>query len=72
MNKTWQQYLMIILITIFAFAWRIQLFAHNNIWTGDIGRDMLAGHLILKENIQINQGHANSGINRRRHCLGSG
>lgn len=63
-NKTvLQQWIVILLIAIAGFFWREHLFAHNNIFVGDVGRDMLAGHLILENNLSISEGHTNSGIN---------
>lgn len=42
---------------------RFYLFPTNNAWLGDIGRDMLAGHLIAFEGMSTQIGHHNSGIN---------
>lgn len=59
----YQQWAAILLIAISSFFWKINLFPHNNILVGDIGRDMLAGHIILEKNLLISEGHTNSGIN---------
>jgi len=62
-NRTiYQQWSLILLIVIASFFWKIYLFPQSNIWVGDIGRDILAGHLILKEKLLITEGHSNSGI----------
>lgn len=63
-NKAaYQQWITILLIAVSSFFWRMYLFPHNNIFVGDIGRDMLAGHIILEKNLLISEGHTNSGIN---------
>lgn len=59
----YQQWVVILLIAVSSFFWRMYLFPHSNLFLGDIGRDMLAGHLILEEKLLITEGHANSGIN---------
>lgn len=62
-KKAIQRWIVILLIAAIGFFWRNHLFAHYNVFVGDIGRDMLAGHLILKERLLISEGHTNSGIN---------
>ncbi len=54
--------ILVFLILVISTALRIYLFPTNNTWLGDIGRDMLAGHLIAYEGANTSQGHFNSGM----------
>lgn len=61
--NTQKEWVVAIFVVICSILLKISLFPTNNHWHADLGRDMLAGHLISSQHIKLNQGHFNSGIN---------
>lgn len=53
---------LVFLVFLIGVILRLRLFPTNNTWLGDIGRDMLAGHLIAFKGMSTQFGHYNSGI----------
>ena len=54
----------VILLIVFlvGFVIRCKYFQYNNIWTGDVGRDMLVGYFESQEGKSSELGHYNSGL----------
>lgn len=53
--------ILLLLVFLIGLVLRLKLFPTNNTWIGDIGRDMLAGHLIAFKGMNTKLGHYNSG-----------
>lgn len=60
--RHWLHIFTILLIILLGLSLRLYYFPTNNSWTGDIGRDYLAGHLIAFKGMNTLIGHSNSGL----------
>ena len=56
------QWIIVSFIFLLGFFLRLYLFPTQNVWIGDIGRDLLAGHLLSHNKMHTLVGHWNSGI----------